>query len=42
MKCAEVTFYQPEISQHLIKATQPFLGISMDFKGPVASIAIRN
>ena len=38
--CAEVkaTFYKPEISQHLIKATQPFERISMDFKGLVASI----
>ena len=38
--CVEVkaTFYKPEISQHLIKATQPFERISMYFKGPVASI----
>ena len=38
--CAEVkaTFYKPETSQHLIKATQAFERISMDFKGPVASI----
>ena len=38
--CAEVkaTFYKPEISQHLIKATQSFERIRMNFKGPVASI----
>ena len=38
--CAEVkaTFYKSEISQHLIKTTQPFERISMDFKGPVAFI----
>ena len=41
--CPEVkaTFYKPEISQHLIKAIQPFKRISMDFQGTVASI-IRN
>ena len=34
----KATFYKLEISQHLFKATQPFERISMDFKGPEASI----
>ena len=34
----KATFYKFEIAQHLIKATQTFERISMDFKGPEASI----
>ena len=36
--CAKIkaTFYKPESSQHLIKATRRFGRICMDFKGPVA------
>ena len=38
--CAEVktSFYKPEAPQHLIKATQPFERVSIEFKGPVASV----